>query len=396
MGLEKVADRQALDARREPYWQPISSGRHIGYRKTDDVGHWIARNYDPATRKRSYKALDGINDKPGNQQFSEAVAAAREWFAHLDHGGSSSAGTVREACTEYVRYIRTIKQRPKAASDAETRFRRMIDNDPIAKIAITKLKAPHLVDWRGRLIATPAAPAKRGDKCRIQTPPPPPRSRSLASHNRDMTVLRAALNLAKKNGHVISDQAWTNALAPFKKANGRRTLYLTRDQRRALIANLPADLADFASGLCLLPLRPGALASLRVSNFDQRTGILAIDKDKEGEGRGIPLPESATALLRKQAKSKLPGASLFTRADGKEWNKDMWKKPIAEAAAAAGLPGGTTAYTLRHSGITDLVEAGLDLFTVAKLSGTSVAMIEQYYGKLRQERAREALNVLTL
>jgi hypothetical protein len=44
-------------------------------------------------------------------------------------------------------------------------------------------------------------------------------------------------------------------------------------------------------------------------------------------------------------------------------------------------------YTMRHSVISDLVHDGLDLLTVAQISGTSVAMIERHYGHLRGDVA---------
>ena len=74
--------------------------------------------------------------------------------------------------------------------------------------------------------------------------------------------------------------------------------------------------------------------------------------------------------------------------------KDAWKKPIK--AAAAVLPNTVTAYTLRHSVITDLVTNGLDLLTVAQLSGTSVTMIEKHYGHHRADHAAKALAGLAL
>lgn len=66
------------------------------------------------------------------------------------------------------------------------------------------------------------------------------------------------------------------------------------------------------------------------------------------------------------------------------------------AATAAGLDAAVTAYTLRHSVITDLVTGGLDLLTVAQLSGTSVLMIEKHYGHHRAEHAAAALAGLAL
>lgn len=95
-------------------------------------------------------------------------------------------------------------------------------------------------------------------------------------------------------------------------------------------------------------------------------------------------------------RTKLPGAPLFAQADGRAWSKDYWKDPIREAVRAAGLPAKATAYTLRHSTITDLVTSGLDLITVVRLAGTSVAMIEKHYAHLQHDRARDALASLAL
>jgi site-specific recombinase XerD len=69
---------------------------------------------------------------------------------------------------------------------------------------------------------------------------------------------------------------------------------------------------------------------------------------------------------------------------------------INEAAKAAKLPKETCAYSLRHSAITDLVMSALDLFHIAQVSGTSVAMIEKNYAHLQQKQVREGLLVLSL
>ena len=49
---------------------------------------------------------------------------------------------------------------------------------------------------------------------------------------------------------------------------------------------------------------------------------------------------------------------------------------LKDVVAARGLLRTPTYYTLRHSVIMDLIRARLPILTVAKLSGTSVAMIE--------------------
>jgi site-specific recombinase XerD len=62
----------------------------------------------------------------------------------------------------------------------------------------------------------------------------------------------------------------------------------------------------------------------------------------------------------------------------------------------ARLPEAATAFTLRHSVISDLVHDGLDLLTVAQISGSSVAVIERHYGHLRSAVAATALAKLAL
>ena len=211
-----------------------------------------------------------------------------------------------------------------------------------------------------------------------------------------MAALKTALNLALKDGYLTSNHAWLNALKPVANASRKRTTYLDLAQRRALIENAPSDLAHLIRALSLTPLRPGAMAALTVSSYDKRLKTLNIGKDKAGADRILPLPAETAAFFSEQCKDKLPSAPLLCRQDGKKWDKDAWKYVIKTALAKANLPTEATIYTLRHSVITDLVVGGLDILTVAKLSGTSVAMIEKHYGHLRQEHAKTALARLAL
>ena len=70
--------------------------------------------------------------------------------------------------------------------------------------------------------------------------------------------------------------------------------------------------------------------------------------------------------------------------------------PIERAIKTAEIPANTTAYTLRHSTITDLVRTGVPLLTIAQISDTSVEMIERHYGHLGRESTLEALGKLEL
>ena len=196
--------------------------------------------------------------------------------------------------------------------------------------------------------------------------------------------------------HQTPTQHGKKRFVRSKGADKRRKLYLDKKERERLIGATRDDARAFVQGLCILPLRPGALAALTKRDFDKRTRTLTISKDKHGNPRQITVPPIIAEFFAKQLSGKSPAVLIFARPCGKPWNKDAWKYPIKEAAKAAGLPDAASAYTLRHSVITDLIRAGLPILTVAQLSGTSVAMIEKHYGHLVRDDAEEALAALVI
>lgn len=384
LNLSKVGERQKLKARREPHWQRLRAGCFLGFRpsRRDGPGTWIARAYDEDAGKYRVKSLGDFGNLAGNERFAAAKKAAEAMADLVEAGGEVRAKleTVADACREYA----------KSHPEADERFRRYVYSDPVVRIKLDKLRRRHLKDWRERLEAQPALVSRRKEAEPIY------RERAAATVNRDMAVFRAALAKVLSPGTPNSEAAWQEALKAIPNATRRRTLYLDRDQRRKLLEVIDEEAAPFVRALCLLPLRPGALAALVVGDFDGRTSELTVGKDKNGKPRRIELPEDAGKLFSKQAKDKLPTAPLFMRSNGKAWNKDSWKLPIGAAANNANLPRGTTAYTLRHSTITDLVKAGLPLLTIAQISGTSAEMIERHYGHLASDAAVKALEGLVL
>lgn len=377
MDLSTVRARQHLKPRNEPYWHKLTTGQYLGFRP--GRGTWVARIYSRDDHQNVFHALGDFGDVPAAQRFEAARRAAVAFAEHINGGGTNKPITVREACERYA------KDKP----EVQGRFERLVYPDPIAKIELQRLKKTQVREWRERLEATPARVTRRKVGEQITRP------RSPASVNREMVAFRAALNAALEAGYAQNALAWKEPLKATK-TNTRRNLYLDRAQRRALLEHVSDEARPFITMLCLLPVRPGALAALRVADFDARRNELTIPHDKAGAGRRFLVSANAAKLMKEQSRSKLPTAPLFAQANGKPWNKNAWKLPINEAASAARLPAATSAYTLRHSTITDLVISGLDLFTVAQVAGTSVVMIEKHYGHLQGKRTAAALAGLAL
>lgn len=386
--LSKIGRREELKPNKdkEPHWQRLRAGCYIGFRpsKRGGKGTWIARAYDPDAAKYARKALGDYGALSGNDVFAQAKKDAEAWADLVESGGTPTEKleTVADACRAYLE--------EKPGTIAEGVFRRHVYGDPIAKVKLDKLRRRHARDWRKRLENAPAllGRRKRGNNLT--------KERSASTVNRDMVPLRAALGRVLPLGAPNTEAAWQEALKPAKGADRRRDLYLDRDERKRLLDAAVAEVLPFLRAMCLLPLRPGALAGLRVRDFDKRTRTLTIGKDKNGKPRQILLPQSVVDFLAERIRGKLPAAHMFSRADGRPWDKDAWKGPIKEAVTQARLPTGTSAYTLRHCVLTDLVVARLPLLTVAQISDTSVQMIERHYGHLVGDEAVRALDTLAI
>jgi integrase len=286
---------------------------------TGSDGTWLAQAYDDDSKTQRRHSLGSFDELPPNKRFDAASIAAHAWFDHLSMGGVDKPITVHAACEEYVKHLRS--ERTITADDAEARFKRWVYANKIAKIQLQKLTERHVTEWRKSLTQAPV-------KIDPHAAEPKLRTRAASTVNRDMTTFRAALNYAQRNRAVTSDMAWRYALTPIKNADGRREAYLDITERRALIQNAPQDLALLLSGLSLVPIRPGALATLTVGSFDSRSSTLTVGKDKTGKDRKIKLPTSTAAFFNERKIDRQSDAPLFARADGVAWNKDSWKKPL--------------------------------------------------------------------
>lgn len=374
--LDSKSKRQKLAPRREPYWHVFRKGAALGYRVLENGnGTWIARWRDD-DGKQKYRALGEF------REYDDAEKAARQWVDSCTKGISTQPTTVQQSCEQYVAALEA-EGRKATASDAKGRFTRLIYGKDLAKVQLEKLRSSSLQTWRNDQLATD----EDDDEEDLR--------RSKDSANRNLSALKAALNRAFRQHLVASDAAW-KTVAPFKKVSKGRSeqSFLTPAQRKALIDACPADLALLVKALLLLGCRPGELAKMNVSSFNKRTGTVTLD-GKTGP-RTVAVSTAAAHFLAEQQKNKLPTAPMLATSYGQRWNKDSWKKIFKEAVKTAKLPESIVLYSLRHTAISEMIQAGMDSFLVAQLTGTSVAMIEKHYGHLRHDAVRQKLDVVNM
>lgn len=373
--IKSKSGRAALPAKREPYWSRVRTGLYVGFRKLKiGEGTWIARHQENG--KKQYRALGTFLEEGA---FDNAVDAAKEWNDSLEQGASNKIAIVEDVCHAYVDHLKMHKTASSAA-DAEGRFKRLVYGKKIGHIQLSKLKTTDVKQWLNAQVDV-----DDDDEDDIR--------KAKDSANRNLNSFKAALNLALADRLVATDAAW-KTVTGFVGVGKRRTAYLDMEQRGALIDASPDDLRLLVKGMLLTAARPGELARLIVSDFNKSQGTLDLE-GKTGR-RTATISTAARHFFTEQSKGKLPAAPLISREYGGHWNKDAWKKMFKVAVKEAKLPADTVMYTLRHVAISELIMGGMDSFIVARLAGTSVAMIEKHYGHLRHKETRQKLDAVIM
>jgi len=371
--ISTSTSRSKLKPRPDPYWGlQLKKGCHLGYRaRANKQGTWVLRS--PGIKRYTYTVIGDADD----YDFDQAQDEARERLKSFGHGGTGDPPTLKEACASYVQFIRDNdkKVNPEAtAKDAEGRFRRLIDDDPIGYQRLDHIRYSDIEKWWHKL---------EGSK---------------SSRNRNLAAVKAAVHRAIKVGDVTADAAlpWRQ-VDKYEKADKQRDVYLTREQRRELIDACEGNLRDFVEAAALTGCRPGDLAAVTKGEFNERLKTVTFRAKTDDEQ--IPLSDAALVVFSRLAKGKLPGAFLFVRDNGIEYKYREWTKPFkaaAEKALPKALAKKTVMYALRHSFITDAIESGIPVFEVAKATRTSPEMIHQHYAHLLHESLREKLNAVPM
>lgn len=375
--IHKSSVRKELDVRREPHWPdgPTERGLYVGFRKLEMGGNWIARWRDDEGIHR-YHSLGPVTD---TFDFEAAEKAAKLWKKNKAAGvNTDEVQTVADICRAYIT-DRKDKKGKANAHDTEMRFKRTVYEHPIGKVELSRLTERRVEEWRNELVK-PEAEGGHG--------------LARASANRNLTVLKAALNFAVTKRYVPSERAieWTNVEA-YSDVENPRKLYLDLGQRRKLLETAKGAVRDLIEGVMLTGARAGELTSALRSQFDHRTGEMTL-KGKTGP-RTFQLTPVQLKFFKRLGRNKLPAAYLFTRDDGEPWGHSDWDELVRDAAKEAELPEGVCLYTLRHSYITAALLGHTTTLEVSRRVGTSLEMIQKHYGHISDAGATERLGKIS-
>lgn len=198
--------------------------------------------------------------------------------------------------------------------------------------------------------------------------------------NRELAVVSHLLNKAL-------EWLWINALAvkikPYKEAGGR-IIYLTIEQCRALEEAASQDQNENVHAFVMVALRTGMrhseILAIRRENVDSERHVIWIPKAKAG-AREQPITDDLADYLERRLEMLPPGCPwVFPSPGSRTGHVHTIRKAFRRSATRAGLdPDQITPHVLRHTVVTHLVQSGVDLPTVQRISGhKTLSMVARY------------------
>jgi integrase len=201
-----------------------------------------------------------------------------------------------------------------------------------------------------------------------------------ATINRELAALSHLLNKAVEWGWLDHKPATIKRL---KEHSGRIT-YLTVEQIERLLTEAGADqnrqIYPFIRIGLDTSMRKNEILGVRREHVDLERLVIYIPKAKAG-AREQPITRSlAEYLVGYVASLQIGTPWLFPSMAAKEGRTVNLDKPFRRCVIAAGLDvKQVVRHTLRHTAITHLVQAGVDLPTVKRISGhKNLSMVERY------------------
>lgn len=205
---------------------------------------------------------------------------------------------------------------------------------------------------------------------------------TLGTANRELATLSHFLRRAAAWKWIKRDDIPTIT----KGAEPRKAITVLTDVESALL--MEAAQEDFDDLLPLFvsfglntPMRHGEILSVRFEHIDFESRRIFIPQAKAGEREQVITPSLAATLLRRQGQVGKKEGWVFPANGAARTGprRCMWKQ-FKRTVERAGLsPSRITPHVMRHSAITNLVRAGVDLPTIQKISGhKTLAMVLRY------------------
>src|SRR5581483_9968074 len=304
--LDSPTARKKLPATESVYWNTMSRGCSLGYRRSDNAraGVWKVKYVPPKdaggnmTGYRIQETIATADDMlPADGvtvlSYEQARKKANEWFPAALQKATGLVPqrrnyTVEDACNDYLNALEGRKP---------TYIPRKVINAVIVpafgKVAVEKLTRARIEQWLKDIAEKP----RRKPRHDLKPDDDEAKRRRKDSANRYLTIVRAALTRALADGKVAcSGLAW-KTVKPFAQVDQRRTRFLSDDEARKLVEKCGPDFGLLVRAALFSGCRYGELAQLLISDFDVGAGTLFVSHSKSGKPRQVYLDPEAVQFF---------------------------------------------------------------------------------------------------
>jgi integrase len=255
----------------------------------------------------------------------------------------------------------------------------------LGAVPLDKLTKGRIVGWHQKIAETPARlrtkPGAAQRHREADTSPEAVRRRR-STANRVLTILKAALNHAHREGKCASDDAWRTVRA-FREADAAKLRYLSDDEARRLTNACLADFRALVTAALLTGCRYGELAAMTGDDFNADPGTVRVRTSKSGKGRHVVLTQEGRDFIAQLAAGKPGSARLLLRGNGKPWGKSEQQRPLSAVCGAARIEPTVNFHGLRHTYASRLAMRGVPLAVIAaQLGHSDTRMVEKHYAHL--------------
>lgn len=215
----------------------------------------------------------------------------------------------------------------------------------------------------------------------------PRKQRGNATMNRHLVLLKSMLNLAIDRGKVKGLNPFSTVRL-FSELNERDRI-MTPEEYKLAMANAKPELKALITLGYYTAMRLGEICSLRWSNIDFAEGMIHVEanKTKTKTKRTVPMAQEVIDALEDYDKDKKKESKFFIKTgneSSKLFAKLMKKLKIADLRF----------HDLRHTALTRLRRAGVDIFTLQKISGHKTLEMLKRYNQIDTDDLKTAMKRL--
>lgn len=372
--LDKRDARLKLAVQKEPYWRLVSEGAHLGYYRGQRVGKWVARFRKPGAKggyaKTTLGEADDTRDADGEAilTFRQADDAARKWFEEQARGGTKALGpfTVGDALDEYLEGF-TGKDVQSAKYRIEALIRPLLGHHHVGLLTRKIIRDWHSARAKSPIRMRTAKRATEQNEREFDADDSNAVRKRRATANRDLTVLKAALNRAADDRDGLPVDAW-RGVKPFPDVDMARRRYLDDAEVKRIVNAVDVGFRPLVQAALLTGGRYTELRKAKVGDYDVASNTLWLAETKSSKPRPIYLEDEGVDLLTAMTAGKVPSALIFPRADGQAWSASQQARPIEEACRK-GKVERATFHDLRRTYGARLARHGVPMAVIAEAMG---------------------------